>query len=69
MVPLQGNKRETIRKFFHKKTFDLHHFFKIQNLNIRSKEKTKETIKQKTKEKESFMQMLCIRSIYVWAEL
>lgn len=39
MVPLQGNKEKAIKKFFHIKTFDLHHFFKIENLIIRSKKK------------------------------
>lgn len=54
MVFLQGNKGKAIKKFFHKKTFDLHHFFQnIKTLILEAKRKTtKETIKQKTKDKE-----------------
>lgn len=43
-VPLKGNKQMAIEEFFHIKTSDLYYltFFKIQNLNIRSKkEKSK----------------------------
>lgn len=74
-VPLQGDQGMEIKEIFHIKASDLYYSFffspKYKTLILEAKRKTakKKTVKQKTKDKNCSMQMHCIRSIYVWAEL